>query len=105
MERVQNFGFDAICGSVEDPRAIEAAAIDEARAVILTTGVLEHLETVINYIDRQKVWFNAFSTVETEQAREEFGVNTISYAEVAAEKLIAWLDEQGASESRQYGSS
>jgi CPA2 family monovalent cation:H+ antiporter-2 len=105
VERVQNFGFDAICGSVEDPRAIEAAAIDEARAVILTTGVLEHLETVINYIDRQKVWFNAFSTVETEQAREEFGVNTISYAEVAAEKLIAWLDEQGASESRQYGSS
>jgi Trk K+ transport system NAD-binding subunit len=89
---LRQFGVEAICGDAENPLILKAADIHQAKAVIVTTGVLKHLEKIVPLVKKKEsLWFNAFDPEVTREAEKKFGVRTVSYAEASTERFLEWL--------------
>lgn len=94
VQRFRQRDFAAVWGDGEDPHTIEEADVDSARAVVVTTGDMHHLQEVCRHTgDDTTVWFHAFDPERAEPARK-MGVKTIVYADAAADTFVEWFNQQ-----------
>lgn len=85
---------DAVWGDGEDEETLREAGVERARAVIVTTGDLHHLQQVRRLApDDASIWLHAFEADQAEAART-MGAKTITYSEAAADALVEWFDTE-----------
>ena len=91
VQRFRQRELEAVWGDGEDPRTVEEADTASARAVVVTTGDLHHLQEVCRHTgDEVEVWFHSFDEQAAEAART-MGVKTIVYANAAADRFVEWF--------------
>ncbi len=96
--RFRERNCDAVWGDGEDEHTLREAGVDKARAIIVTTGNLHHLQQVINFARSDAaIWLHAFDEDEA-RAAQELGAQTITYSEAAAENFISWFERRWADE-------
>ncbi len=85
---------DAVWGDGEDVETLKEAGIEEARAVVVTTGDLHHLRTVRRLAPEGiPLWLHAFESEQAEAARA-LGAKTVIYSEAAADAFVEWFDTE-----------
>lgn len=98
VARYRDEKTDAVWGDGEDPETLEEAGVERARAVVVTTGNLHHLQEVRRLVEKETpVWLHAFEA-ETAEAARNMGADTITYSEVATEAFMEWFEGEFLSE-------
>ena len=94
VTRFRGRDCEAVWGDGEDPQVLKDAGVDRARAVVITTGKLEHLYQVREIADPETpIWIHVF---EEEDARlaEEKGARTVVYSTASADTFMEWFGQR-----------
>jgi FlaA1/EpsC-like NDP-sugar epimerase len=95
VHELQAAGIRAVRGEVDDPRALEAAGVAGARAVVVAVGRPETCELLLaSAREGTDVIVRVFDDEEARWVRERRGVPVVAARETAAD-FLEWFDREG----------
>ncbi|RVU48399.1 hypothetical protein EA187_02895 [Lujinxingia sediminis] len=99
VSHLRERGYQVVWGDADDPRALEALNLSQARAVMITTGKLAHVEQVAERVAKgTPVWVNLMDDSQV-SACEAVGAHTVNYSRASSRPVMAWFEGLEASKS------